>query len=66
MKASTLDEWKKSALAALHEIEDEYNKELIRIDKQIGSLAGRKKVLGRLISKNMKHRNRIINLKPQQ
>jgi len=66
MKASTLDEWKKSALAALHEIEDEYNKELIRIDKQMGSLAIRKKVLARLISKNMKHRNRIINLKPQQ
>jgi len=66
MKDISLEQWKKLTLDALHKIEDEYNKELIRIDKQIGSLAGRKKVLGRLISKNMKHRNRIINLKPQQ
>ena len=44
-----------------HIQEDEYNKEIGLIDKQIKQLSKKKKSLAIKISKNMKHRNILID-----
>lgn len=47
-------------LKEAHSLEDEYNKEMSKIDKQIKDLLSRKRILAKLISKNMKYRNSLI------
>ena len=44
-----------------HDIEDLYNKEMGKIDKEILKLRKRKVKLSKLVSKNMRHRNYLIN-----
>lgn len=56
-----MTEEKKQRLTKLHEQEDGYNKEVARINNQIKQLEIRKKKLARMISHNMKYRNKIIN-----
>lgn len=51
----------KSKLDLLHRNEEEHNREIADIDKQIGILMIRKKKLSRFVSKNMKYRNLLID-----
>jgi len=48
-------------LANAHKLEREYNIEIGKVDIQIKLLKLRKKKLARMISKNMKYRNKLIN-----
>lgn len=48
-------------LKKTHQLEDGYNIEIGQIDKQIKLLITRKKKLSRMISKNVKYRNLLIN-----
>lgn len=47
-------------LKEAHDLEDTYNKEMSKIDKQVRHLMRRKQKLAKLISKNMKYRNSLI------
>ncbi|MEK6829721.1 MAG: hypothetical protein AABY15_06395 [Nanoarchaeota archaeon] len=55
-------EWIKFTLGRLHHQEDEYNKEIGEIDGQIVELNKKKKAIAAKISRNMKHRNYLINM----
>ena len=59
---TTKEEWIKDTLKELHRQEDSYNKEIVKIDGQIKDLLFKKKKFANLVSKNMKHRNRIIKM----
>jgi hypothetical protein len=48
-------------LTELHEHEDEFNKEMAKIDFNIKQLKARKEKLRKQISRNMKYRNLLIN-----
>lgn len=52
----------KEKLIMLHEQENGFNGEMGKIDKQIQLLAKRKEKLARMVSKNMKHRNQLIEM----
>lgn len=52
---------KAEILTKLHDSENAFNKEIGRIDKQIRELGVRKNKLNKMISNNMKARNKIIN-----
>lgn len=52
--------WIKEKLAEMHSKEDVLNKEICQLDKLILKCQKRKKVLARMISKNMRHRNILI------
>lgn len=49
-------------LKRAHEQENEFNKEIGKIDKQIRVLIVKKDKLRRLISKNMKYCNKLVNM----
>lgn len=49
-------------LKRAHEQEDEFNREMGAIDKLIREQNKRKDKLKRLVSKNMKYRNTLINM----
>lgn len=48
-------------LSQLHKGEDELNKQIGLIDKQIAQLLKQKLKLAKLVSKNMKYRNLLIS-----
>lgn len=48
-------------LKQLHEHENEFNKEIGKIDKKIFALIKRKRKLQKQVSRNMIYRNQLIN-----
>lgn len=50
----------KNRIAKLHIIENEFNAENNKCDKQIREILNKKKKLGKRISHNMKYRNKLI------
>lgn len=57
-------EWYLRRLRELHAAEDELNSQIKEIDSQLKSLNYKKKVIAVKISKNMKHRNALIQQMP--
>jgi len=53
---------KEQILKMLHDSENEKNREIGKIDKEIKRLNARKLKLARQISNNMLYRNRLLNL----
>ena len=66
MTAAKKGNWAKEKirekLKEAHEQENGFNKEMSKIDKQIGQLQIRKRKLARLISKNMIYRKKLIDI----
>ena len=60
--AASKKDWIKFILLNLHSQEDKYNSEICKIDGQILDLQCQKKKFAAQISKNMKHRNKLINM----
>lgn len=56
------NDWIKQKLIKAHEAEDELNKEICSIDKEIDLLKKKKRKLASKVSKNMKNRNHLINM----
>ena len=49
----------------LHQHEDEFNREMVNIDKQVARLLKRKEKLKKQISNNMKYVNKLLNERNQ-
>ena len=49
----------------LHKHEDEFNREMVNIDKQVARLLKRKEKLKKQISNNMKYVNKLLNERNQ-
>lgn len=61
-KDKTRQVWIREKLAELHREENLYNLEIGKIDKHIRHLTNKKKKLAQEVSKNMRSRNKFINL----